>query len=327
VAVPRRQFLHLAGAALVSAPHVRIAHAQSYPARPVRLIVPFAAGGPTDVIARVLTQKLPDSWSKLVYVENIPTGASNVGMAAAAKAPADGHTLLLVSGSIVINPSLYGGITWDPVRDFAPITLIAASAHILAVHPSVPANNVQELVALVKANPGKFSYASPGAGTTGQLAGELFKLSLGLDLLHVPFNGANPALTSTMGGHTPILFAALPGVAPSIRDGKLRALAMTGAKRSPGLPNVPTMVEAGFPNQESIFPQGIVAPAGTPKDIIEFWHRDLARIVAMPDVKERLVAIGFEPVANRPEEFSAWIKAELPKWAMVIREAKIAKIE
>jgi tripartite-type tricarboxylate transporter receptor subunit TctC len=293
----------------------------------VRLIVPFAAGGPTDIIARVLTQRLPDSWRRQVYVENIPAGASNIGTAMAAKAPPDGHTLLVVSGSVVVNPSLYAGITWDPVRDFAPISLIAASAHILAVHPLVPANNVRELVALVKANPGKFSYASPGAGTTGQLAGELFKLPLGLDLLHVPFNGANPALTSTVGGHTPILFAALPGVAPSIRDGKLRALAMTGAKRSPGLPDVPTMAEAGFPDQESIFPQGLVAPAGTPSDIIASWHREVARIVALPDVAERLAAIGFEPVANRPEEFGTWIKAELSKWAMVIRDAKIPKVQ
>ena len=327
MALVRRQLLQLAAAALVSAPSVRIARGESYPARPVRLIVPFAAGGPSDVIARIVAQNLPDSWRKQVYVENIPTGASNVGTAAAAKALPDGHTLLLASGSLVVNPSLYAKITWDPVRDFAPISLVAGSAHIMAIHPAVPANNVRELAALVKASPGKFSYASPGAGTTGQLAGELFKLSLGLDLLHVPFNGANPALTSTIGGHTPILFAALPGVAPSIKDGALRALAMTGAKRSPVLPDVPTMAEAGFPDQESIYPQGLLAPAGTPKETIESWNRELVRIVALPDVKERLAAIGFDPVANRPEEFGTWIKAEIPKWARVISEAKILKIE
>jgi tripartite-type tricarboxylate transporter receptor subunit TctC len=293
----------------------------------VRLIVPFAAGGPTDVIARIVAQKLSESWGKQVYVENVPAGASNVATAATTKAPPDGHTLLVVSGSLVVNPNLYANVTWDPIRDFAPITLIAASAHILAVHPAFPASTVQELAALVKANPGKYSYASAGAGTTGRLAGELFKLSAGLDLQHVPFGGAAPAMTSTIGGHTPILFAALPGVVPNIKDGKLRALATTGTKRSSALPDVPTMAEAGFPGQESIFPQGLVAPAGTPKDLIALWHREVARVVALPDVKERLQAIGFEPVANEPEEFGAWIKSELPRWERVIRDAKIPRIE
>jgi len=327
MALDRRLFLLSAGAAVGGLQLTGNAGAQSYPSHQVRLIVPFAAGGPTDVIARIVAQKLPDAWSKHVYVENLPAGASNVGTSIAAKSPPDGHTLLVVSGSLVVNPSLYAKITWDPVRDFAPISLIGASAHILAVHPAFPAKTVQELAALVKANPGKFSYASPGAGTTGQLAGELFKLALGLDLLHVPFNGANPALTSTIGGHTSILFAALPGVAPSIKDGNLRALAMTGANRSQVLPDVPTMTESGFPNQESIFPQGIVAPAWTPAEVVERWHAELVRIVALPEVKDRLAAIGFEPVANKPEEFAAWIREEVPKWAKVIREAKIARIE
>jgi len=327
MALDRRLFLLSAGAAMGGVPLNGNARAQSYPSHQVRLIVPFAAGGPSDVIARIVAQKLPDAWSKHAYVENLPAGASNVGTSIAAKAPPDGHTLLVVSGSLVVNPSLYAKITWDPVRDFAPISLIAASAHILAVHPAFPAKTVQELAALVKTNPGKFSYASPGAGTTGQLAGELFKLALGLNLLHVPFNGANPALTSTIGGHTPILFAALPGVAPSIKDGNLRALAMTGTNRSQVLPDVPTMTESGLPNQESIFPQGIVAPAWTPAEVVERWHAELVRIVALPEVKDRLAAIGFEPVANKPEEFAAWIREEVPKWAKVIREAKIARIE
>jgi tripartite-type tricarboxylate transporter receptor subunit TctC len=186
VPVIRRRLLQLAGAALASPAIARASWAQAYPYRQVRVIVPFAAGGPTDVIARILAQKLPADWSKQIYIENVPTGASNVGTAAAAKALPDGHTLVLVAGSLVVNPSLYVRVGWDPVRDFAPISLIAASAHVLAVHPAVRAENVQDLVVLVRANPGKYSYASPGTGSTAQLAGEMFKLSLGLDLLHVP---------------------------------------------------------------------------------------------------------------------------------------------
>jgi len=202
-----------------------------------------------------------------------------------------------------------------------------ASAHVLVVHPSVPANNVAELVALVKANPGKYSYASPGAGTTGQLAGELFKLSLGLDLIHVPFNGGNPAITSTIGGHTPLAFTALPAAASNIKGGKLRALVVTSGKRSPAFPDVPTMAEAGFPDQESVFMQAVLGPAGTPKDIVDLWYREVVRIVALPDVKERLAVLGFDPVANTPEDFGAWIKAEVARWAKVIRDANIPRIE
>jgi tripartite-type tricarboxylate transporter receptor subunit TctC len=323
----RRRFFYTLAAAATTPAVSQFAYAQSYPSRPVRLIVPFPAGGSTDVIARIVAQKLRDQWSKQVIVENIPAGASNVGTAAAAKAAPDGYTILLVSGSIVVNPGLYLTISWNPVRDFAPISLVATSAHVLAMQPSVPASSVKELVALLKANPGKYSYASPGAGTTGQMAGELFKLSVGVDLLHVPFNGAPPAIMSTIGGHTPILFAALPTVASNIKDGQLRALAVTGASRSAAFPEVPTMAEAGFPNQESIFPQGILAPAGTPKDIIDLWYREVVRIVGLPDVKARLAEIGFEPVASSPEEFGAWIRSEVPRWAKVILDAKISRIE
>jgi tripartite-type tricarboxylate transporter receptor subunit TctC len=213
------------------------------------------------------------------------------------------------------------------VRDFAPISLVATSMHVLAVHPSVPVRSVKDLVALLKANPGKYSYASPGAGTTGQMAAELFRLAVGVDLLHLPFNGAPPAIMSTIGGHTPILFAALPPVASNIKDGQLRALAVTGTSRSAAFPDVPTMAEAGFPNQESIFPQGILAPAGTPKDIIDLWYRETVRIFALPDVKARLGEIGFEPVASSPEEFGTWIRSEVPRWTKVIHDAKITMIE
>lgn len=323
----RRQFLQLAGAAVAIPASGRTGWAQSYPARPVRVVVPVAAGGPTDTIARLIAQKVSDRWGQQVYIENMPTGAGNVAVGMAAKARPDGYTVLMPSSSIVVNPSLYAKIAWDPVRDFAPITLAVESPHVLTVHPSVPANNVQELIALVKANPGKYSYASPGAGTTGQLAGELFKLSLGLDLLHVPFNGGNPAITSTIGGHTPIAFTALPAATSNIQGGKLRALVVTSGKRSPAFPNVPTMAESGFPDQTSVFIQAVLAPAGTPKDIVDAWYREIVRIVALPDVRERLAILGFDPVANTPAEFGAWIKTEVVRWAEVIRDAKIARIE
>jgi tripartite-type tricarboxylate transporter receptor subunit TctC len=319
----RRQFLQLAGAVAVPG----IAWGQTYPTRPVRVIVPVAAGGPTDTIARLIAQKISDRWKQQLYIENLPTGAGNMAVGMAAKARADGYTILMPSSSFVVNPSLYARITWNPVRDFAPITLAVASAHVLVVHPALPANTVRELAALLKASPGKYSYASPGTGTTGQLAGELFKLSLGLDLVHVPFNGGNPAITSTMAGHTPIAFTALPAASSNILSGKLRALVVTSGKRSPAFPDVPTMAEAGFPDQTSIFIQAVLAPAGTSKDVVELWYREIVRVVALPDVKERLATLGFEPVANRPEEFGAWIKTEVARWANVIRDANIPRVE
>jgi tripartite-type tricarboxylate transporter receptor subunit TctC len=323
----RRKFLQRAGAILTASAFPQVARALDYPIRPARLIVPSAAGGPVDVIARLITQKLSEHWGQSIHIENIPAGAGNVGIAAAAKAPPDGYTILATTSSYVINPSLYARIPYDPVRDLAPISLVAASGHVLVVHPSLPAQNVKELVALVRANPGTYSYASPGAGTTGQMAGELFKLALGLDLVHVPFNGAAPAVTAAIGGHTPIAFLALPGVATNIKDGTLRALAVTSSKRALEFPNVPTLTEAGYPDQESIFMQSFLAPAGTPKEIVDLWYRQFVRIVAMPDVEQRLAAMSFEPVLMPPREFGAWIKTEVARWAKVIRIANIGKID
>jgi tripartite-type tricarboxylate transporter receptor subunit TctC len=299
--------------------------AQTFPSQRVRIIVPFVAGGPADIIARIISQKLPESWSRQTVVENLPGGSTNAGTAAVARAPADGHTILAAVSSIVTNPSLFKNLKWDPVRDFAPVSLVAASPVVLVVHPSVPAHSVSELVALLKANPGRYSYASSGVGTMSHLAAELFKLSVGVDMAHVPFGGGSPALASALGGHTPILFAT--GLTANIKDGSLRALAVTSAKRTPALPGVPTFAEAGYPGLESVFIQGMLAPAGTPRPIIDQWHREIDRIVALADVKERLAAIGFEPVGSSPDEFDAWIKAELPRWARVIREAGIERIE
>jgi tripartite-type tricarboxylate transporter receptor subunit TctC len=300
--------------------------AQPYPSKPVRVIVPFAPGGPTDVIARILAQKLSENLGQQFVVENRAGAGGNIGMAAVAKAAPDGYTVLVSSSSIVVNPSLYANIPFDVLKDFAPVTYAAASPNVLAVHPSVDAKTVRELIALIKANPGKFSFATPGIGTTPDLSGHLFKLALNLDLVAVPFNGAGPAITSTIGNQTPIAFTALPPTTPHVKSGSLRALAVTSKSRSSALPEVPTLAEAGVPDQEADTLQGVLVPAGTPKEIIDKLHGEIVKIVALADVKERLAALGFDPVANKPEEFAAQIRAEIGKWGKVVKDANI-KVE
>jgi tripartite-type tricarboxylate transporter receptor subunit TctC len=228
-----------------------------------------------------------------------------------------------VSSSYVVNPSLYAKIPYDPYKDFAPVTVAGDSPNVLVVHPSLPAKSVKELIDLIKANPGKYNFASPGTGTTPHLSGELFKLSIGADLVHVPFGGAGPAIQSAVAGHTPIAFTALPPAAPLVKDGKLRALAVTSAKRSPALPDVPTMAEAGLKGQEADTLQGVLVPAGTPKEVVDLLHREIVKIVQLPDVKEKFAVLGFDAVANSPAEFTAQIKTEIDKWGKVIKQANI----
>jgi len=299
------------------------AAAEGYPAKPVRLIVPFAAGGPTDVIARIVAQKLSESFGQQVVTENIPGAGGNTGVTMVARAPADGYTILVVSTGFIVNPSMYAKISYDPVKDFAPITLVAASPNVISVNPDFPAKSMKELVDLVKANPGKYSFAQPATGSTPHLAGELFKQKYALDLVTVPFNGAALAVNSTIGGHTPIAFTALPPAMSNIKEGKLRGLAVLASKRSPALPDVPTNGEAGVADLESDTLTGIVAPAGTPKEVIERWRGDIVKMVATPEVKQRLEALGFAPVANTPDEFGARIKSEIAKWGKVVRDANI----
>ena len=298
----------LVGAMTILPPALQAA---DYPDHPVRLIVPFAAGGPTDTIARILAAKLGDHLGKQFYVENQAGAGGNIGMGNAAHAAPDGYTLLVVSSSFVVNPSLYTKIPYDPERDFIPISMVADSPNVLVVNPQLPAKSVRELVDLVKANPGKYSFASPGAGTTPHLSGALLTLSTGLDLVHVPFSGAGPAAQAVAAGHTPIGFMALPPATPLVQGGQLRALAVTGKTRSPALPDVPTMREAGFPGQEADTLQGVLVPAGTPKPITDLIYREIIKIVQEGDVKEKLATLGFEPVGNTPEEFAAQIKSEI----------------
>jgi len=318
----RRRFLRLAGAAALAAV-ARIARAQTYPARPVRVIVPFAPGGTVDVFARVTAQKLGEQLGKQFYVENIAGATGNIGVGQAAKAPPDGHTLLFAFSSYVVNPSLFARVPYDPAKDFEPVTLAVASPHVLTVNPSVPAKSVTELVALIRANPGKYSFASGGTGTQAHLLGEQFRLSLGLDLVHVPFNGAGPAIASVVAGHAPIGFSTLASAAAQITDGQVRALAVASKARSQLLPALATMAEAGYPNIEGDGWVGVLVPAGTPKEIIVLLHREIAAIIAMADMKARLPTLGFEPVASTPEQFAERIKIELETWARVIRAANI----
>ena len=312
--------LALAAAAPVCAGR---AGAQTYPSRSVRMIVPFAAGGPTDVIARIVAQKLSETWGQQIYTENVPGGGGNTGAAMAARAPADGYTILVVSTGFIVNPSMYPKVPYDPIKDFSPVTLVASSPNVLSVYPEVPAKSVRELVELIKANPGKYSFAQPGTGSTPHLAGELFKLKFGLDLVMVPFNGAALAINSTLGGHTPIVFTALPPAMANIKDGRLRGLAVLSLKRAAVLPEVPTMAEAGVPDQESDTLTGVVVPAGTPQEIIDRWNAEIVRVVALPDVKQRLQDLGFEPVADTPAHFGERIKTEIAKWAKVVHDANI----
>jgi tripartite-type tricarboxylate transporter receptor subunit TctC len=307
--------------AMMIFPHVP--RAADYPDHPVRLIVPFAAGGPTDTIARILAGKLGDKLNKQFYVENQAGAGGNIGMGNAAHAAPDGYTLLVVSSSFVVNPSLYAKIPYDPERDFIPISLVADSPNVLVVNPQLAAKSVRELVELVKANPGKYSFASPGAGTTPHLSGALLTLSAGLDLVHVPFTGAGPAAQAVAAGHTPIGFMALPPATPLVQGGQLRALAVTGKTRSPALPDVPTLAEAGFPGQEADTLQGVLAPAGTPKPVTDLISGEIIKIVQDGGVKEKFATLGFEPVGSTPEEFAAQIKFEIPKWGKVIRDANI----
>jgi len=321
--LPRRRFLQLA-AGLAAVPIVsRMAGAQAYPMRPVRVIVPYAPGGQTDVFARLVAQRLSEQFAKAFYVENIVGASGNIGTTQAARAAPDGHTILFVFTTFTVNPASFDKAPYDPSKDFEAVTLATSSTTVLLVHASVPARSVKELVDLVRANPGKYSFASPGTGTPPHLFGEQFRLSLGLDLVHVPFNGLGPQTASVLTGHTPISIGGLASAEPHIRDGKLRVLAVLGKSRSRVLPGVPTMAESGYPNLEADSWVGVLAPTRTPKEIIALLNREIVKIVGAPDTQERLAALGYDAVGSTPEDFSAQIKAETDKWAKVVREANI----
>jgi tripartite-type tricarboxylate transporter receptor subunit TctC len=318
----RRQFLQLTGAAVASALST-IASAQTYPTRPVRVIVPYAAGGPTDILARLITQKLSEHLGKQFYVENVGGAGGNIGMGQGARAAPDGYTVLVVPPNIVINPAMYDMVPYDPYKDFDPVTIATTSLTVLTVHPSLAVKTVKELVALIKSGGAKYSFASPGTGTPPHLIGEHFRQSLDLDLVHVPFNSAGLAVNSTLAGHTPIAFTSLPPAVPQIKEGKLRALAVTSKVRSQALPDVPSMTEAGYPDIEGQGWLAFIVPAGTPKEITTLLHREIVKIIALRDIQERFAALGFDTVGNTPDEAAALFKTESARWGKVIREAGI----
>jgi tripartite-type tricarboxylate transporter receptor subunit TctC len=315
--------LRLVGAIVALLLGLGSAFAQGYPNKAVRVVVGFAAGGPSDVIGRIVAQKLSEALGQQFYVENVGGAGGNTAAGQVARTAPDGYTIHIISTGFMVNPSLYARVPYDPIKDFAPVTLVAASPNVVAVNPSVPAKTVTELVQLIRDNPGKYSFAGPGVGSTPHLSGEQFRLAFKLDLVHVPFTGAGPAIQATIGGHTPIAFTALPPALAAAKDGKLRVLGVAAAARAAALPEVATFTEQGITDQESDTLTGLVVPAGTPKEIVDLLQKEIAKAVAQPDVKEKLAALGFMPVANTPEEFGERIKLEIEKWGKIVRDAKL----
>jgi tripartite-type tricarboxylate transporter receptor subunit TctC len=306
------------------APLPVISKAETYPARPVRVIVPGPAGGGLDVVARIVMQSLSESSRAQFFIENLPGAGGATGTGTAANTQGDGYTLLVINQDFVIHPLTKSKVPYDTLKSFSPISLLAAAPEMLLVNPSVPARNMRELATLLKANPGKYNYATPGYGTSPHLANErLFKLTLGTDVVHVPFQGAPPAVVSTIAGDTQILHITLPLVAPHVKEGRLRALAVASLERSALFPDVPTLTESGIPGHEVGFWVALMAPAGIPQPAAEWLQRQLKQALSQPASKEKLAALGFELIASTPDNLSLHIKAETERWSKVVREAGI----
>jgi tripartite-type tricarboxylate transporter receptor subunit TctC len=296
--------------------------AQAYPNRPLRIVVPLSAGA-ADTLSRMIAAKLTERWGQPVIVENRPGAGTTIGTDLVAKAPADGYTLLMATFSHAVNATFYRKLPFDTLKDFTAVTLVASAPNVLQVNPSVPAQTVAELVALAKSQPGKLNFASAGNGSSSHLAGELFKTLAEVQIVHVPYKGAAPAMTDLLGGRVEMSFDPLPSSLAHIQGGKLRPLAVTTTTRSPVLPNVPTVAEAGVPGYELNGWSGLLVHANTPKEIVAALNREIVGIVRAPDVKERFARLGFDIVGNTPEQFQAFIEAEVVKWGKVVREAKI----
>ena len=302
---------------------VTAAQAQPYPSRTVRLVVPFAAGGSTDIIGRTVGQKLNEMWGQPVVVDNRPGGSTVIGTDVVAKSAPDGHTLLVTPAPFTIVPSLIAKLPYDPAKDFEPITLINTTPLVVVVHPGVPAKSVKDLIALAKAKPGSINYGSSGSGGSNHLAGELFNALAGVRMVHVPYKGNAPALTDLLGGHVDLVFNGLTSAMPLIKSGKLRALAVTSIKRTGSLPDMPTLDELGLKGFQAVAWNGLSAPARTPKDIIAKINADVLKVVRSPELAERLRAEGSDPVGNSPEQYAAFLRDEIAKWSKVIKFAGV----
>jgi tripartite-type tricarboxylate transporter receptor subunit TctC len=312
----------LLGAACLVLAGTGLAAAQDYPTRPVRLIIPFPPGGSNDVVGRLIAIKLGDRLGKQVVVDNRSGAGGVIGTEVVAKAPPDGYTLLIVSMAHAVNPWLYK-LNYDPIKDFAPVGLLAKGANVLVVHPSLPVRSVADLIALAKKQPGDLQYASAGIGSFQHLGGELFKLMAGVDMLHVPFKGGGPALVDVVGGHTKVMFSSMVQTVPHIHSGKLRALGTGGPQRSPVLPDVPTIAEAGVPAYEAVNWWGMVAPVGTSKAIIDKLNTELEVVQNAPEVQKQFALEGGEPVPMKPAVFGAYMVSEMNKWEKVVKQGGI----
>lgn len=319
----RTRQAQLLAALLVVTLNAAFAQPATYPAKPVRLIIPFAAGGPADVIARVYAEKLNRLWAQPVIPDNRPGAGGNIASELTAKAPPDGYTLLIAANSHVTNGALYSGLRYDPIKDFTPISQIAYYSLVLVANPALPARNLQELVAYAKANPSKLSIGSAGSGTPTHLASELFRRVAGIDFVHVPYKGAAPATTDLIGGQLQLMFNNPVSALPQMKSGKIRAIATTGLARSPASPEVPTIAESGYPGFEAGTWYAFLGPAGMPKDIVAKIAADLSAISKMEDVRERLLAQAVEVRATTPEALSAIMRADSERWSKVIRDANI----
>ncbi len=297
------------------------AWSQSYPAKTVRVVVPLAAGGPTDVLARTISQNLSETWGQIMLIDNRPGANTNIGTAAVAKSPPDGYTLLLTVNNLTINPGFYQNVPFEPLKDFSPIILFATSPLILVVHPSVPARSVKELIALARTRPRELFFGSPGNGSPPHLAGEMFNTLAGVKLVHVPYKGITNAVSDLIGGQLALMFPGSPIALPQAKAGRLRALATTSAKRTAAAPELPTIAEAALPDYEVSLWYGLLAPAKTPQSIVQRLHGEVTRIIALPAVKEQWAALGAEPINTTPEQFAAFIKDDIVKWQKVIRDS------
>ena len=302
------------------------AQAQDFPAKVVRIVVPFPAGGGTDILSRALALRLTEMWKQQVIVDNRPGAGANIGAEHAAKSAPDGYTLLMASTIHSINPSLYPKLGYDPLKDFAPITLVAETAQVLVVHPSVPANSLKEFIALAKTRPGQLHYSSAGNGSQPHLAAELFKTMTGTQLVHVPYKGAPPAMTDLIAGHVALSFATSPTAVPNVKSGKVRALGVSSTRRIPSLPDVPTIAEAGVPGYEASGVFGLVGPAGIPEAIVQKLNASVVAVVKDPAMLKTLGEQGYEPLTTTPAEYAAFLRDEVAKWAKVVKESG-AKID